>query len=370
MNNGTVSMALTSGKITVPRGMPLFRHHVDYLGMDSEEIWFIHVLNQMMHSDHEQETLHQQVHQCPASSKNLHRHRQKMRLSMLTLRPTMRVRSFRPMLRDRTTGLSRGMLIIPDIETKLNIRYRTFALMFKVLFSVGVLSIPGVFAYVGAVPGALLVIGWGSFNTYAAFLLGSFKLRHANIHVSRLPGEPENNLIPGSTRHGFRSGWCLVSRVDWSSLHPWVCRTESHNQHGLTISYVLIAGSGYIGMATAFNALSNHGTCTVVFTFISFIMSTALALFPKLSQIGVAGMYSLMSDGFGLILAWIGVITLFASIMTLVVAVGVQDRPALAPAGEFDLGFYAIGSPTFLTGMSACLIIFVSSSGTSAFIPM
>ena len=56
--------------------------------------------------------------------------------------------------------------------------------MFKVLFSVGVLSIPGVFAYVGAVPGALLVIGWGSFNTYAAFLLGSFKLRHPNIHVS------------------------------------------------------------------------------------------------------------------------------------------------------------------------------------------
>jgi len=55
--------------------------------------------------------------------------------------------------------------------------------MFKVLFSTGVLSIPGVFSYVGAVPGALLVIGWGCFNTYAAFLLGSFKLRHANIHV-------------------------------------------------------------------------------------------------------------------------------------------------------------------------------------------
>ena len=64
-------------------------------------------------------------------------------------------------------------------------RYRTFALMFKVLFSVGVLSIPSVFSYVGAVPGALLVIGWGSFNTYAAFLLGSFKLRHPNIHVCK-----------------------------------------------------------------------------------------------------------------------------------------------------------------------------------------
>lgn len=68
--------------------------------------------------------------------------------------------------------------------------------------------------------------------------------------------------------------------------------------------------------------------------------------------------------------AWIGVITLFISIMTVVIAVGVQDRPALAPAGDFDLGYYAFGSPTSLSGMSATLIIFVSSSGTSAFIPM
>ena len=56
--------------------------------------------------------------------------------------------------------------------------------MFKVLFSVGVLSIPSVFSYVGAVPGALLVVGWGAFNTYAGFLLGAFRLRHPGMHVS------------------------------------------------------------------------------------------------------------------------------------------------------------------------------------------
>ena len=130
------------------------------------------------------------------------------------------------MLRVRTTELSHGESIKPDTEIKLIIRYRTFALMFKVLFSVGVLSIPGVFAYVGAVPGALLVIGWGSFNTYAAFLLGSFKLRHPNIHVSKLLSERDNSLMTGSTRHGFRSGRCLVSRVDRSSLDPRVSRPE------------------------------------------------------------------------------------------------------------------------------------------------
>lgn len=56
--------------------------------------------------------------------------------------------------------------------------------MFKVLFSVGVLSIPSVFAIVGAVPGTLLVLGFGAFNTYAGFLLGAFRLRHPGMHVS------------------------------------------------------------------------------------------------------------------------------------------------------------------------------------------
>lgn len=62
----------------------------------------------------------------------------------------------------------------------------------------------------------------------------------------------------------------------------WVS-AMSVTQLQLIVRYVLIAGSGYIGMATAFNAISDHGACTVVFTFVSFVMSTALALFPKLS---------------------------------------------------------------------------------------
>lgn len=68
--------------------------------------------------------------------------------------------------------------------------------------------------------------------------------------------------------------------------------------------------------------------------------------------------------------AWIGCVTLLVSVGILVIAVGVQDRPYLAPPGVIDYGFQIIGSPTFLTGMSATLIIFVSSSGTSAFIPI
>lgn len=54
--------------------------------------------------------------------------------------------------------------------------------MFKILFATGVLSIPAVFAFTGVVPGALLIVFWGCYNTYAAFIQASFRNRHPGIH--------------------------------------------------------------------------------------------------------------------------------------------------------------------------------------------
>lgn len=206
--------------------------------------------------------------------------------------------------------------------------YATFALMFKILFSVGVLSIPYVFSFVGAVPGTLLLIGFGSLNTYSAFLLGAFRLRHAGCH-----GLQDMAFIVGGKWYRELVGVLFL------------------------IGYDLVAGSGYIGLAVGLNTLTGHSACTVWFVFIAFVFSTLLAMFPRLAQIGVA--------------AWIGVVTLFVSVFILVVAVAIQDRPTLAPSqGDFDLGFEAFGSPTFMTGMTAALTIFVSSGGISAFVPI
>ncbi|WVR08411.1 hypothetical protein IAU60_005466 [Kwoniella sp. DSM 27419] len=201
-------------------------------------------------------------------------------------------------------------------------------LMFKVLFSVGVLSIPGVFAYVGALPGALLVIGWGLFNTYQAFVLGAFRLRHPGMH-----GLQDMAYVVGGKWYRELVGILYI------------------------IGYALVAGSGFVGTAVAFNALSEHGACTVWFALVAFVLSTVIAAFPKFGQISVV--------------AWIGVTLLYVSVMVLTIAVGVQDRPVLAPEGITDYGYQVVASnTTFLTGMTACVIIFVSSSGTSAFIPI
>lgn len=55
----------------------------------------------------------------------------------------------------------------------------------------------------------------------------------------------------------------------------------------------------------------------------------------------------------------------------MVIGVTTRERPALAPqTGDFDLGFHAISYPTFAVGMVASSTIFVSSAGTSAFLPV
>lgn len=66
-----------------------------------------------------------------------------------------------------------------------------------------------------------------------------------------------------------------------------------------------------------------------------------------------------------------GFISIFAAVFIVVVAVTTRDRPAAAPQeGEFELGYYAIAYPTFSMGMVATCTIFVSSAGTSAFLPV
>jgi len=70
-------------------------------------------------------------------------------------------------------------------------------------------------------------------------------------------------------------------------------------------------------------------------------------------------------------LGWIGGISLYSAVLILTIAVAVRDRPAAAPADVTgDFGWTAVGNPTFLSGLAASTVIFISSSGHSANIPM
>lgn len=125
----------------------------------------------------------------------------------------------------------------------------------------------------------------------------------------------------------------------------------------ITIAQVLISAGGIVTTATAFNALSDHGTCTAVFSLVSAIMITLCSSIRTFSRLGW--------------LTWFGFLTFFLAVFIFTVAVTQQDRPAAAPkTGTFELGWTAIAYPSFVVGMINASNIFVSTSGSSMFLPV
>ncbi|GIZ40608.1 hypothetical protein CKM354_000394000 [Cercospora kikuchii] len=206
---------------------------------------------------------------------------------------------------------------------------RASVIFLKVIFATGVLSIPVSMVSLGAVGGALNVIGWGAFNTYTAIIQGDFRNNHRKCHsIADMAQE-----VGGAWARELCGALFIVALI-------------------------LCSGSGILGVTIGLNALSRHGTCTVAFSVVAAIVVIAAASFRKFQQIGI--------------LTWVGFISIFVAVFIIVVAVTTQDRPAAAPAtGDFDLGFKAIPSGvTFAAGVVASCTIFVSSAATSAFLPV
>lgn len=157
-------------------------------------------------------------------------------------------------------------------------------------------------------------------------------------------------------------GWVTKEVTGGTSLYPLLSR-KSHRVSDCQLSalfiiaYVLCTGSGILGVSIGLNALSTHAACTVWWSFIATIVVAAAASVRKFHQIGW--------------LTWAGFVSIFAAVFIVVIAVTTRDRPAAAPAtGDYELGFYTIAYPSFASGMVASCTIFVSSAGTSAFLPV
>lgn len=125
----------------------------------------------------------------------------------------------------------------------------------------------------------------------------------------------------------------------------------------IIIAQILTSASGIVTTATAFNALSSHGTCTVTFALVSAILVTICSSIRTFSRLGW--------------LTWMGFLTFFLAVFIFTVAVTQQDRPAAAPlTGDFNLGWTPIAYPSFAVGMLSAENIFLSTSGSSMFIPV
>lgn len=125
----------------------------------------------------------------------------------------------------------------------------------------------------------------------------------------------------------------------------------------IVIAQILITGGGIVTTAVGFNALTDHGTCTVTFAFISALLITICSSVRTFSRLGW--------------LTWFGFVTFVLAVFIFCIAVSRVDRPAAAPqTGDFELGWTPIAYPTFVVGMLSAENIFICTSGSSMFLPV
>ncbi|KAK3114757.1 hypothetical protein LTR53_006600 [Teratosphaeriaceae sp. CCFEE 6253] len=205
---------------------------------------------------------------------------------------------------------------------------RATVIFLKIQFAMSILSVPGAMAVLGAVGGALSIVGWDALNTYTAVILGDYRNRHAECHT----------LADMCARLWGRAGRELVTAQ-------------------LLIGQVLITAGGIVSVSTAFNALSEHGACSVWFGFVAAALITGFSSIRTISRLGL--------------LTWIGFSTFFIAVFIFTVAVSQRRRPAAAPqTGDFDLGWTAIAYPGFVAGITASANLFIFSSGSSMYLPV
>lgn len=206
--------------------------------------------------------------------------------------------------------------------------FRASVMFLKVMIAVGVLSLPTTMDQLGAVGGALGILGFGLFNTYCFIIFGDFRARHPGCHSV-------------ADMAGVVGGW-LTKEVTGILF---------------IVAFLLSTSAGIVGLSTGFNALSRHAVCTVWWNLLAAVIIGLSASLRKLHQVGW--------------ITYVGFVSIYAAVLIVVIGVTQQPRPAAAPqTGEFDLGFHAIAYPSFAEGMVAASTIFYSSAGTSAFLPV
>ncbi|KAH8663557.1 transmembrane amino acid transporter protein-domain-containing protein [Tricladium varicosporioides] len=210
----------------------------------------------------------------------------------------------------------------------------------KMTFAAGVLSIPSALYTLGAVLGALFILFWGVLNTYMAFLQGQFKIIHPSVHTVA----DAAHIITLQFSNGNKKCGGFAREV---------------TEFIYIITCIICAGVSTLGLSIAFNAVSKHATCSVIFGFVAYFIISSVASIRKIHQLGW--------------ITWLGFGSIVTAIMIVVIAATITDRPAAAPqTGDFELGFSArppIGT-TFAGAFAASLAIFSSSANTSGFVPV
>ncbi|GFZ50956.1 hypothetical protein JCM24511_08714 [Saitozyma sp. JCM 24511] len=161
--------------------------------------------------------------------------------------------------------------------------------------------------------------------TWSDYVVGTFKLNHPEVYtladVGFLIGGPIGREILG--------------------FAYWLEQTA-------------IAGAGLLSFSVALNAITGHGTCTVAFVVVGAVLNVLFSSIQTLDRISIVG--------------WVGLAGIMSSIITLAVAVGVQDRPSAAPQVGFWSPDTAVArDATFVDAINAVSVVVFAYAGTPNF---
>ncbi|TXT10596.1 hypothetical protein VHUM_02101 [Vanrija humicola] len=200
-----------------------------------------------------------------------------------------------------------------------------FVLMTKANIGLGVLGVPFVFMTIGLVGGLILLIVMAVIVAYTASIIGPFKLNHPEMYSYSDAG-----YIVGG--RWLREYFTVVFIV------------------GMTF----VCGGAIVSVSTALNALSMHGACTAIFIAVSAVAGFLLSSIRTLGNIQWLG--------------WVGLLAIAASVLTMVVSVGVQDRPAAAPqTGAWDKDIKVFAHPPFATAMNMVSAVLFAYAATPTY---
>ncbi|KAF2163166.1 hypothetical protein M409DRAFT_68765 [Zasmidium cellare ATCC 36951] len=230
-----------------------------------------------------------------------------------------------------------------DGSNKVNFRtvgwLRASMFLMKQTFATGVLSMPSAMYFLGGVASPIFIIFWGVVNTYSAYIQGHYKLAHPKMHT----------IIDGAE----------ISVLHLSGSNFWAKVAKIVSEVLYLFAWLLCVGLAVLAIGTALNAITSHGTCTVAFNVIAFIISTAAGSIRKIHGLGI--------------ILWVGFVSALASVLMVVIAVAIRSRPAYAPkTGPYDLGFQAAApaGTTFAQAWAASIAIYASSANTAGYVPV
>ncbi|KAF9240158.1 hypothetical protein DTO013E5_8274 [Penicillium roqueforti] len=200
-------------------------------------------------------------------------------------------------------------------ESQSGVKYKTMAwwqagmIMIAETISLGILALPKALAVLGLVPGILTILGVGIISTYTAYTIGRFKCRHVQVHSMADAGD------------------LLMGRVGRTTLDV-----------AQLVFFVLVMGSHILTFSIMMNVLTEHSSCTIVFSVVGLLASFMLTLPRRLERLSHISSVSFVSIVGAVLTGMIGVT---------LVKQGPVEVPAFSPPPKVHDACLAIANIIF-----------------------